>query len=132
MVLHMSNDKMDLCTALGSIGDSLAGAAHDLELRAHLHAWHPISTAPGNQNLEVEILSNGERFAIPFPCRKLNSGEWINADLGLRVQINPKRWRAWSYSAPAVDHRTQVAPDDHTALVHTHGTIARQSAVEND
>ena len=128
----MSDDKFDLRAALGSIGDSLAGATHDLEVHAHLHSWHPISTAPSNQNLEVVIFSDGEKFAVPFPCRRLNSGEWINSDLGLRVQINPIKWRSWSYSAPAIDHRTPVTPVDHDALVHTHGTIAQQCAPESD
>jgi hypothetical protein len=128
----MSGVKSDLRTALETFGDSLAEAAHDLEVRAHLHSWHPISTVPNNQNLEVEILSDGEEFVVPFPCRKLNSGEWINSDLGLRVQISPVRWRSWSYRAPAVDHRTAVAADDHAALTHTHGAIRREGVDDND
>lgn len=128
----MTSVKLNLRTAFGMIGDSIGPAARNLEVQAHLHPWHPISTAPGNQNLEVEIISNGEPFAVPFPCRKLNSGEWINSDLGVRVQIHPTRWRTWSYQIPVDDHRFPVRPGDHDGLLHTHGPISRRSLEEND
>ena len=114
-------------TALAGVGESLSGLARELEVRTHLHSWHPISTAPYNQNLEVQITQAGEPFDVPFPCRLLNSGEWINSDLGLRVQIDPTFWRAWSYRDPAVDHPSQVNEADHQALLHTHGPICRRT-----
>jgi hypothetical protein len=38
--------------------------------------WHPISTAPFNQNLELR-LRKGERRSIPFPCRQTRDS-WVN------------------------------------------------------
>lgn len=56
--------------------------------------WHPISTAPFNRLLEVRIAGEHGTRRIPFPCRRDDSG-WINADLGVRVEIDPIDWRVW-------------------------------------
>jgi hypothetical protein len=66
--------------------------------------WQPISTAPYNQKLELRIVERSEseraKDALSFPCRHLNSCEWVNTDLGVPVQINPIEWRVWQKTAP--------------------------------
>jgi len=72
-------------------------ALHDFALRVHLHHWHPISTAPFNQDLELHIAEGGAILTLEFPCRRTNVGDWINADLGTRVEIHPVEWRVWQH-----------------------------------
>jgi hypothetical protein len=120
----MMSLKHDLKAAIEAIEDSVVDATHALEVCAHMHAWHPISTAPSNQDLELEFKSNGSRFRVPFPCRRLNTGEWLNTDLGVRVRIEPIRWRSWSFRGPVIEHASPVPNNDHSALIHTHGVIA--------
>jgi hypothetical protein len=64
------------------------------------YRWHPISTAPYNQDLELRIIDGNEAAeeVLPFPCRHLNSGGWWNPDLGVRLQINPIEWGVWQKS----------------------------------
>jgi hypothetical protein len=64
------------------------------------HCWRPISTAPYNQDLELRIVEGREAAeeVLPFPCRHLNCGEWLNRDLGVRVQIKAIEWRIWQKS----------------------------------
>jgi hypothetical protein len=64
-------------------------------LRQHLSHWHPISTAPHNQDLEIDALDKNALIKLPFPCRRTNASDWINTDLGTRVNIQPVRWRVW-------------------------------------
>ena len=45
-------------------------------------SWHPISTAPFNQDLELMVLDHDRKFVIPFPCRQTTHG-WIDSDLGV-------------------------------------------------
>ncbi len=68
---------------------------HDYLLRQHLSAWHPISTAPDNQDLELTVLDGASLVALPFPCRRTNAGQWITADLETGIYIQPKKWRPW-------------------------------------
>ena len=68
---------------------------HDYFLHHHLAHWHPISTAPNNHDLELKILEHGTAAILPFPCRRTNGGEWINADLGTSIRIEPAMWRPW-------------------------------------
>jgi len=56
--------------------------------------WHPISTAPFRRDLEVRIAGDHGLRRIPFPCRRDDHG-WINADLGIRVELDPVDWRIW-------------------------------------
>jgi len=56
----------------------------DYLLRQHLSLWHPISTAPNNQDLELKVLDGVSSVVLPFPCRRTNAGDWINADLETR------------------------------------------------
>jgi hypothetical protein len=69
---------------------------HDYLLHRHLTHWHPISTAPNNHDLELTILDGAAAAIFRFPCRRKNSGEWINADLGISIKIQPAQWRPWS------------------------------------
>jgi hypothetical protein len=64
-------------------------------LHRHLSHWHPISTAPPNQDLEIQALNENRLVAIPFPCKRTNASDWINTDLGTRVHMRPVRWRIW-------------------------------------
>jgi len=54
-------------------------------LHQHLSHWHPVSTAPHNQDLEVRDSDENALIKLPFPCRRNNASEWINTDLGTRV-----------------------------------------------
>jgi hypothetical protein len=67
----------------------------DYLLRQHLSLWHPISTAPNNHDLELKVLDGASSVALPFPCRRTNAGEWINADLETGIDIQPTKWRPW-------------------------------------
>jgi hypothetical protein len=64
-------------------------------LHRHLSHWHPISTAPHNQGLELRALDQSSLVAIPFPRRRTNASDWINTDLGSRVYLRPVGWRIW-------------------------------------
>jgi hypothetical protein len=86
-------------------GSKLSNAidAIDLSIRRcllhrHLSHWHPVSTAPHNQDLEIRVLDENALIKLPFPCRRNNASEWSNADLGTRVYV--VRWRVWP-KAPA-------------------------------
>jgi hypothetical protein len=67
---------------------------------------HPVSTAPYNQNLELRIVDGSEAAeeVLPFPCRHLNNGEWLDPDLGVRLQIKPIEWRVWQKSVSRQPH----------------------------
>jgi hypothetical protein len=68
---------------------------HDFFLRQHWSQWHPISTAPTNHDLQLTVLDIATASVLPFPCRRTNSGEWINADLGTSIRVQPVKWRPW-------------------------------------
>ncbi len=88
---------------------------HDYLLRQHLSAWHPISTAPDNQDLELTVLDGAASAVLPFPCRRTNAGEWVNADLQTGISIEPTKWRPWQ-KAKAPKSR----PDTASALLRHH------------
>ncbi len=74
-------------------------------LHRHLAHWHPISTAPHNQDLEIRALDENGLVAIPFPCKRSNASDWINTDLGTRVHMQPVRWRTWQKAkSPQAHH----------------------------
>lgn len=50
-------------------------AVHAVLERQHLSHWHPASTAPYNQDLELRVAEEGVMSALPFPCRQSNTGE---------------------------------------------------------
>jgi hypothetical protein len=88
--------------------------------------WRLASTAPFNCDLQ---LCADESRIVPFPCRQTEDG-WINADLGVRLDIAPTQWRTWpagqgapirsaalpkaprgrSLEAPAIRRPSGVAP----------------------
>jgi nucleotide-binding universal stress UspA family protein len=80
----------------------------DIALGFHLAHWHPISTAPCNQSLELRVAEGHDIVTVQFPCCRTNDNEWINADLGTQVHLNPVQWRIWKHSKPPHPHRSQV------------------------
>ncbi len=64
-------------------------------LHRHLARWHPISTAPHNQVIEIKAMDEDGLVEIPFPCQRTNASDWINADLGTRIHMLPVKWRIW-------------------------------------
>ncbi len=82
----------DIDKAIGDVDH----AVHDFVLHWHWSHWHPISTAPFNRDLELRVLERRE-VTLPFPCRHVNGGEWINVDLGTPIQIKPVSWRVWQH-----------------------------------
>jgi hypothetical protein len=83
------------------------------KLREHLLSrWHPASTAPYNQDLELRVAEDGATTTMPFPCRHTNEDEWINVDLGVPMQIKPVEWRAWQQSKSPHPHQSSIfAPE---------------------
>jgi hypothetical protein len=57
-------------------------------------SWRPASTAPFNCDIEVCLSGDGGSHIIPFPCRQTRAG-WINSDLEIRLDIEPREWRPW-------------------------------------
>ena len=82
----------------------------------HLSRWHPASTAPSNQDLELRVAEDGRKTTMPFPCRHTNADEWINVDLGVPLKIEPLEWRAWQRSKSPQPHQSSIyAPQASTA-----------------
>ena len=84
--------------ALAKPGSFFEAAVRNIRkylLRRHLAHWHPISTAPNNQDLELRLVDRHRVMRLLFPCRRTNAGVWINADLGTSLQIEPIAWRRW-------------------------------------
>jgi hypothetical protein len=72
-------------------------AIHEFASHVHLRHWHPISTAPYNQAVELRIGEGRAVLSLEFPCRRTNAGDWINIDLGTTIEIQPIAWRVWQY-----------------------------------
>lgn len=90
-------------------------AVHAALERQHLSRWHPVSTAPYNQDLEIRVIEDGITTLLPFPCRHTNGGEWINVDLGVPLQIQPIEWRAWQKSKSPHPHQSSIFDPDGSA-----------------
>ena len=90
---------------------------HDIALRVHFAHWHFITTAPCNQDLELRSVDEEKVETLPFPCRQTNFGEWINADLGSRIQIEPVEWRVWQKGKSRQPHRSPAHIWDRSALL---------------
>jgi len=87
------------------------------KLREHLVSRrHPASTAPYNQDLELRVAEDGATTTMPFPCRHTNEDEWINVDLGVRLQIEPVEWRAWQQSKSPHPHQSWIFALDEAAM----------------
>ena len=56
--------------------------------------WHPMTTAPFNRDVEARVAEERGSRVVPFPCRQTAAG-WVNADLGVRVGMEPIAWRPW-------------------------------------
>jgi hypothetical protein len=81
-----------------------------------LSGWHPASTAPYNQDLELRVTEGGTVAKMPFPCRQTNEDEWINVDLGVPLKIQPVEWRAWQQSKSPHPHQSSIfAPETSAA-----------------
>lgn len=92
------------------------GAVHGALLHWHWSHWHPISTAPFNQDLDVRVVENGEAITLPFPCRHTNDGKWLNVDLGTHIKIEPVAWRVWQNRTSPQPHHSPVKMNDKSAL----------------
>lgn len=91
-------------------------AIHDLALHVHLSHWHPISTAPYNQELELRISESGEPGTLGFPCLRTNEEAWINVDLGTEIKIEPVAWRVWQHGISPEPHHSKIKPGDRSSL----------------
>jgi hypothetical protein len=60
--------------------------------------WHPISSAPFEQDLELSVIELSEVHALVFPCRRTPRG-WINAATKSTVSVTPTHWRPWPREA---------------------------------
>lgn len=92
----------------------------------HFNSWHPISTAPYNQELELRIRDNGQIVTLQFPCLRTNEEAWINVDLGTQIRIEPVEWRAWHHKKSAEAHHAKIRPADRSTVTHPgHGQVRR-------
>ena len=102
-------------------------AIQNVSSRIQASHWHPISTVPFNQDVELRVVDNGESITLPFPCRRTNTDTWINVDLGSTVAIEPVDWRVWQHDQSPQSHHSPLDLNDREALIHTHGAIRRAS-----
>ena len=116
----IENLKKHLPPRLGHAISDAEQAIDNLTLHVHLSRWHPISTAPFNQDLELRVVEAEKIVTLKFPCRQTNTGEWINTDLGLPVKIQPVEWRVWQHRQSPHPHHSRVQIDDKSALTHDH------------
>lgn len=96
---------------------------HDFALHAHLSHWHPISTAPCNQELELRVTDNGKSLTLEFPCLQTNTDGWIDVDLGTQISVQPIEWRVWQRNKSVEHHHSKVHVGDRSALFHRGVTI---------
>jgi hypothetical protein len=57
-------------------------------------AWHPISSAPFDRDLEVAVIDSDGEHALAFPCRRAPDG-WVNATNKQWIDVRPTHWREW-------------------------------------
>ena len=84
------NQKDNVKQTASRIGEAIEAVDLSIRrylLRRHLSNWHPISTAPHNQDLEIRLFDENALIKLPFPCRRTNASDWINTDLGTRVYV---------------------------------------------
>jgi hypothetical protein len=101
-----------------SVHHAIQDAVHDFARHVHLAHWHPISTAPCNQDVELLIAEAGAILTLEFPCLKTNAGDWINVDLGTRIEIQPVEWRVWQHNNSPQPHHSQLKLGDRLAMLH--------------
>jgi len=54
--------------------------------------WNPISSAPLDHALEVQVADGFGCYALKFPCRLTKSG-WVNAETNTALAVEPIAWR---------------------------------------
>jgi hypothetical protein len=92
--MNAGNDQKlepDSSPYLGDVMEAADRKIKDYLLRQHLSLWHPISTAPDNHDLELTVLDGGSSVVLPFPCRRTNTGQWVNTDLRTSSRSNGVR-----------------------------------------
>ncbi len=57
--------------------------------------WHPIATAPMEQDLKVRLEDSVGRYVLLFPCRLVPERGWINSWLKTPLVADPVDWRDW-------------------------------------
>jgi hypothetical protein len=107
-------------------------AVHDLVQNVHLAHWHPISTAPCNQELELRISEDGNIVTLNFPCLQTNSGAWINVDLGSQIEFQAVEWRIWQRKKSPDPHHSMIKPSDRSALLHHDPQIPKRDTNADD
>jgi hypothetical protein len=84
----------------------------DYLFRQHLSAWHPISTAPNNHDLELKVLDGGSSVVLPFPCRRTNAGEWVNTISAAGIEIQPTKWRPWQRKSALAGNQSRPSSSE--------------------
>jgi hypothetical protein len=107
-------------------------AVHDVVQHVHLSHWHPISTAPCNQELELRISEDGNIVTLNFPCLQTNSGAWINVDLGSQIEFQAVEWRVWQKKKSPDPHHSMINPSDRSALLHHDPRIPKRDTNVDD
>jgi len=83
-------------------------AVHAVLAHERLSHWHPASTAPYNQDVEIRVHEDNQTCALPFPCRHTNGDEWINVDLGIPLKVQPVEWRVWQKGKSPHPHQSSI------------------------
>jgi len=96
--------------------DEADRAVHAALARQRLSHWHPASTAPCNQELEVRVTEDGLTTTLPFPCRRTNRDEWINVDLGVPLRIQAAQWRTWQKAQSPHPYQSSVLGPEGSAV----------------
>jgi hypothetical protein len=54
--------------------------------------WRPISTAPDDKEVEVQVNDRFGFYCLTFPVRRTGSG-WVNAKTNSTLEVQPTHWR---------------------------------------
>ena len=54
--------------------------------------WQPVSTAPLDREVEVQVTDGFGCYTLPFSCRLTDTG-WINTATNKQLTIQPTHWR---------------------------------------
>ena len=96
-----------------------------------LSHWHPISTAPYNQEFELRINENGEITTLEFPCLHTNEEAWINVDLGTEIKIQPVEWRLWQREKSPVPHHSKIKLSGRSAVTSRLHCVSLEKAINS-
>jgi nucleotide-binding universal stress UspA family protein len=64
--------KDDLPSTVAHVVENVEHTISDIALGFHLAHWHPISTAPCNQSLELRVAEGDDMVTVQFPCCRTN------------------------------------------------------------